>query len=65
MKLENIIEIAIVTIAFVFGYGVLNNKVEALEAKAVAEREMIFEINKNITSIKEDVSYIKGKIERK
>ncbi len=65
MKVENIVEIILVVCAIVFGYGVLNSRVNALEANEMAAKEQLIHISKDITSIKEDVSFIKGKLERK
>lgn len=43
--------------AFAFGYGILTNRVEALETKT----NSIEEIHKDIASIKTDISWIKDK----
>lgn len=50
-------------IGLVFGYGVLNNKVEALEKKDADEKLLIRSIESNVVEIREDVSFIKGKLE--
>lgn len=61
MKAILTIELVLAITAFVFGYGVLNQRVNALEEKSVAVQSMATDI----TEIKEDVSYIKGKLEGK
>ena len=45
-------------VAFAFGYGMLTNRVEALEEKA----DCIEQIHKDIATIRNDISWIKGKI---
>lgn len=49
---------------FIFGYGVLSSRVDALEKKEVTVESSLITINNNITQIKEDVSFIKGKLEK-
>lgn len=49
-----------VVVGIVFGYGMLNQKVEALEKKTTS----LDTIEDNIVKIKEDVSFIKGKLSK-
>lgn len=61
MKTLFTVELVLAVIAFVFGYGVLNQRVSALEEKSAIVQHMATDI----TEIKEDVSFIKGKLEGK
>lgn len=62
---ESIVEIVLIVIAVVFGYGVLNQRVDALEKSKQDSKEAIQRIEDNVIEIKQDVSFIKGKLERK
>jgi hypothetical protein len=58
--LDTSIAVLITVAGIVFGYGVLNQRVEALEK----EQTSVETIRQDVIKIKEDVSFIKGKLER-
>lgn len=49
--------------AAIFGYGILNQKVMALEKEELHTRNSIQLVNENITIIMADVSYIRGNLD--
>ncbi len=53
-----IITVFVTFIAFVFGYGILNNRVEALEEKT----DCLKEIHEDIATIKNDIGWMKNRL---
>jgi hypothetical protein len=61
ITIDTVIAVLITTAGVTFGYGVLNQRVSALEN----DIKSVEDISRDVTKIKEDVSYIKGKLEGK
>ena len=51
--------------AAIFGYGVLNQRVAALEKQDVTTERKIDTIDNNVKTILNDVSFIKGQLSHK
>lgn len=50
-------------LAAVFGYGILNQKVEALEKNEVRDTQNMTLMNQHIITIMADVAYIRGNLD--
>jgi hypothetical protein len=54
-------DVLILMISFVFGYGALNERVKTLEKQVDYNQSLV----QDVVRIREDVSYIKGKLEKR
>lgn len=62
--LPDITTLVIAFIAFVFGYGSLASRVDVIESNQREEKIYYRAIDQNITIIKEDISYLRGVLEK-